>query len=213
MEPRGRAPKDLNRAHFKVTSSPDPEVEQSSYVVFRYLLQIPKKESVIVMRDLYAKVGADPNAWTPTRGKYGLGKANTRGDKLLEFCTLHKLAECNTYFQHKECRRATWTSPDRHYRNQIDYIITQLNNLSTFQTCRSYCSADIGSDHNLVLAKVKLHATKAKWLKSLPKSSDVSRLNNSTIHCSRGIQGKNRWSLWASSTTWGHRCWKPLDKV
>ena len=120
-----------------------------------YIEKIPKKESVIVMWDLNAKVGADHNAWTPTMGKYGLGKANSRGDKLLEFCTLHKLAVCNTYFQHKECRRATWTSPDGHYRNQIDYIITQVDNLSTFQNCRSYCSADIGSYHNLVLAKVK----------------------------------------------------------
>ena len=36
--PRQRAPKGQNHANLKVTSSPDPEVEQSSYVVFKYLL-------------------------------------------------------------------------------------------------------------------------------------------------------------------------------
>ena len=35
--PRGRAPKGQNHAHFKVTSS-DPEVEHSSYVVFKYCM-------------------------------------------------------------------------------------------------------------------------------------------------------------------------------
>ena len=36
--PRERASKGQNQANFKVTSSSDPEVEQSSYVVFKYLL-------------------------------------------------------------------------------------------------------------------------------------------------------------------------------
>ena len=36
--PRKRAPKGQNHANLKVPSSSDPEVEQSSYVVFKYLL-------------------------------------------------------------------------------------------------------------------------------------------------------------------------------
>ena len=36
--PRKRAPRGQNHVNFKVTSSSDPEVEQSSYVVFKYLL-------------------------------------------------------------------------------------------------------------------------------------------------------------------------------
>ena len=131
---------------------------------------------MIVMGDLNAKIGTDHAAWTPTIGKYGLGEANSRGEKLLEFCTLHKLAICNTYFQHKDCRRATWTSPDGRHRNQIDFIITQLDNLNTFQNCRSYCSADVGSAHNLVLAKVKLIPRPKKRLKKV--LFDVSCLNN-----------------------------------
>ena len=38
MGAQGESPKGQNHANFKITSSPDPEVEQSSYVVFRYLL-------------------------------------------------------------------------------------------------------------------------------------------------------------------------------
>ena len=141
------------------------------------------------MGDLNAKIGTYHAAWTPTIGKYGLGEANSRGEKLLEFCTLHKLAICNTYFQHKDCRRATWTSPDGRYRNQIDFIITQLDNLSTFQNGRWYCSADIGSDHNLVLAKVKLIPRSKKRLKKVPNNFDVSRLNNPVT--AEEFKGKN----------------------
>ena len=36
--PAGGSPRAKNHAKFKGTSSPDPEVQQASYVVFRYLL-------------------------------------------------------------------------------------------------------------------------------------------------------------------------------
>ncbi|XP_030840865.1 craniofacial development protein 2-like [Strongylocentrotus purpuratus] len=146
-----------------------------------HIQKVPRKENIIVMGDLNAKVGADHGVWAPTLGKFGLGQINRRGEKLLEFCMLHGMAVCNTYFQHKECRRATWTSPGGHYRNQIDFIITKLGNIKTFQNCRSYCSADIGSDHNLVLANVKFSPTKTKRMKSLPKTYDVGRFNDSNI--------------------------------
>ena len=134
-----------------------------------------------MMVDLNANIGTDHNAWTPTLGKYGLGKINSRGEKLLEFCAFHKLAVCNTFFQHKECRRATWTSPCGKYRNMIDFIITQQENMNKFQNCRAYCSADVGSDHNLVLAKVILAPTKPKRMTTLSKNYDVSRFSNHAI--------------------------------
>ena len=143
--------------------------------------KIPKKESYFMQGDFNAKLGTDHSAWVPTIGKYGLGKPNSRGEKLLEFCTLHRLAVCNTYFQHKDCRRATWISPGGRYRNQIDFIITQLHNMKSIQNCRSYCSADIGSDHNLVLANVKLAPTRTKRPKNLPRAYDVSRFSSPSI--------------------------------
>ena len=164
------------------TSDHSEENSDEFYDLLQACIQkIPKKESYIVQGDLNAKLGTDHSAWSPTIGKYGLGKPNCRGEKLLEFCTLHSLAVCNTYFQHKESRRATWTSPGGRYRNQIDFIITQLGNLKSFQNCRSYCSSDIGSDHNLVLAKVKLFPTRTKHMKNLPKAYDVCRFGNPTI--------------------------------
>ena len=91
----------ISQVYAPTSAYSETEIDAFYDMLQLHLEKIPKKESVIVMGDLNAKVGADHNAWTPTMGKYGLGKANSRGDKLLEFCTLHKLAVCNTYFQHK----------------------------------------------------------------------------------------------------------------
>ena len=164
------------------TSTHSEEVSDDFYDALQLQIQkVHKKESLIMMGDLNAKIGTDHNAWTPTLGKYGLGKINSRGEKLLEFCAFHKLAVCNTFFQHKECRRATWTSPCGKYRNMIDFIITQQENMNKFQNCRAYCSADVGSDHNLVLAKVILAPTKPKRMTTLSKNYDVSRFSNHAI--------------------------------
>ncbi|XP_072033378.1 craniofacial development protein 2-like [Amphiura filiformis] len=137
------------------------------------------------MGDFNAKIGSDTGsdskAWTPAMGKFGIGKINSRGEKLLEFCMLNKLTVCNTHFQHKACRKVTWASPCGKYKNMIDFVITQQENLSTIQNCRPYCSADVGSDHNLVIAKVVSAPVRTKRLKTTPKSYDVSRLSNPLI--------------------------------
>ena len=66
----------------------------------------------------------------------------------MEFGMIHRLAVCNTYFQHKDCRRATWTSPGGLYKNQVDFILVYQDDLKSVKNSRSFCSADIGSDHN-----------------------------------------------------------------
>ncbi|PIK40508.1 putative craniofacial development protein 2-like [Apostichopus japonicus] len=132
------------------------------------------------MGDFNAKIGTDQNTWSPAMGRFGLGKINERGKKLLDsVCSTS--SQCRHTFPDKDCRKVTWTSPCRKYKNMIDFIITQQENLTTFKNCRSYCSADVGSDHNLVLAKVLSAPVKVKLLKTAPKIYDVSRLHNSLI--------------------------------
>ena len=150
----------------------DQEAEQFYDMLQSQVEKVPKKENVIIMGDFNAKIGSDFNTWSPTMGKFGL---------LLEFCLMHKLAVINTFFQHKACRKSTWISPCGQYKNQIDFVIANQNSLKMFQNCRSYCSAEIGSDHNLVLAKVQLQPTKAKHIKTIPKANNVSRFNDPAI--------------------------------
>ena len=92
----------LNISQVYAPTSAYSESESDSFydILQLHIEKILRKESAIGMGDLNAKVGADHNTWTPSMDKYGLGKANSRGDNLLVFCTLHKLAVCNAYVQH-----------------------------------------------------------------------------------------------------------------
>src|SRR6218665_1199126 len=65
----------------------------------------------------------------------------------------------NTWFEQRKRRLYTWTSPDEKHRNQIDYILINKN-------VRTNPGADCGTDHELLVAKLK---TK---LKNLRKKGD-----------------------------------------
>ncbi|XP_066934865.1 uncharacterized protein [Clytia hemisphaerica] len=114
-------------------------------------------------------------------GYFGLGVSNERGWKLLEFCAINNLVITNTLFKHPEKRRFTWVSPNGTHKNQIDYIITDIRIKRIFKNSRSYHSADIGSDHSLVGAKLNLSPPKFKKSRSLPKRFNVEKLKDPDV--------------------------------
>ena len=111
------------------------------------------------MGDWNAKVGPDAyQQWPGTVGKFGWGETNDRGMRLLEFAQSHCLTLANTLHPHKQSRTITWQSPGGLIKNQIDYILVPRlfkSSINKAQT-RSFPGADIGSDHNLVLTRLKL---------------------------------------------------------
>jgi len=66
-----------------------------------------------------------------------------------------------TLFPHKTIHKLTWTSPDRNTRSQIDHIMIYGKWRHSLQDVRAMRHADVGSDHNLVVAKVLLKLRKA----------------------------------------------------
>ena len=69
------------------------------------------------------------------------------------FCAINNLFIANTIFKHKERRRYTWTSP-KQTEMQIDFIIMSKKLKYTLKSCRTYNSAEIGSDNSLVIANL-----------------------------------------------------------
>ncbi|CAF4238801.1 unnamed protein product [Rotaria socialis] len=120
------------------------------------LTQTPKKDIVIVTGDWNAKVGSDNTNWELVMCKCRYGNRNERGDRLLEFATLHNLNICNTRFQQKANRKWTWASPDGVHKSMIDLVLIQRRWKSSATNCRTFQSADISSDHSLVLCNIKL---------------------------------------------------------
>ena len=79
-------------------------------IVYKRLLSLSLVKFII--GDLNAKVGriVTPNT---DCGKFGLGKQNERGERLIEFCSTNNTLITNTMFQHHPQHLYTWTSPDR----------------------------------------------------------------------------------------------------
>ena len=84
----------------------------------------------------------------------------TAGQRLIEFCQENVLVIANTLFQQHKRRIYTWTSPDGQHRNQIDYILFSQRWRSSIQLAKTRPGADYGSDHELLVAKIRLKLKK-----------------------------------------------------
>ena len=105
-----------------------------------------------------AKVGSKE---TPrVTGKFGLGMRNEAGRRLIEFCQENALVIAITLFPQHKRQLYTWTSPDGHYRNQIDYILCSRRWRSSIWSAKTRPGPDCGSDHELFIAKLRLKLKK-----------------------------------------------------
>ena len=113
------------------------------------------------MGDMNAKVGRENKGREGVLGPHGaVGRMNENGELLTDFCDANKLIIGGSLFPHKECHKATWVSPDRRTQNQIDHVIISRRWRSSLQDVRAKRGADVGSDHHLLIAKVKIRMAK-----------------------------------------------------
>jgi len=110
----------------------------------------------IVMGDLNAKVGSDNTNHDRAMGKEGCGSMNNNGERLLELCMTYDLVVGGTLFPHREIHKLTWCSPNGRDKNQIDHLVINETWKRSLQDVRVRREADVGSDHHLVTADLKL---------------------------------------------------------
>ncbi|GFS22276.1 craniofacial development protein 2 [Elysia marginata] len=108
------------------------------------------------MRDFNAKLESDNTGFEEYMGKYGLGVRNKNRERFLDICTGNHLVLGGTNFKHKNIHKETWNSPDGYTRNQIDHAAINRRWRSSLVDVRATQGGDIGSDHNLVLTKLRL---------------------------------------------------------
>ena len=138
----------------------EQDIEQFYAMVQRARDQVPSKDIVYIMGDFNAKVGEGEDAGVV--GKHGLGLRNEAGDRLVQFCIENKFRIANTYFIQPKRRLYTWTSPNGQYRNQIDYILCQQQWKNSIFAAKTLPGADCGSDHQLLIAKVRVRLCKIR---------------------------------------------------
>jgi len=87
---------------------------------------------------------------------------------LIDFCERNGLIVLNTWFKKPKRRLYIWKAPGDGSKHQLDYILVKhqfRNSVKDVQTL-----ADIDSDHNLLLAKVRTRLKKIiRFQKSRPR--------------------------------------------
>ena len=148
--------------------------------------EIPRGDVLYVIGDWNAKVGQDET--NGTTGRFGLGERNERGDQLVEFCSRNDFQIMNTFFKLHARRLYTWRSPDQTTRNQIDYIICKTRWRSSVRRVTTLPGADCGTDHNLLIADVKIK------LKRIKPAKQTLRYDVENIGLEFAVEVKNRFN-------------------
>lgn len=141
-----------------VVYGPDENESKNEKDKFWYILQETyenKRGKLIMAGDFNARVGKDADKWKGVIGKHGEDKQNNNGTRLLEFCVDNNLLIMNTIFQHKEIHKYTREMKSRGEKSIIDYIIIEQENKKDLKDCKVRRGYEIGSDHYLLLAKIK----------------------------------------------------------
>ena len=134
--------------------------------------------------DWNAKVGSQVTL--ETIGKFGFGVQNEAGQRLVEFCQENQLVIASFLFQQHKRRLYRWTSTDGQYRNQIDYILCSQRWRSSIQWAKTRRGADHGSDHEVLIAKLRLK------LKKVEKTTKPFRYDLNQIPYDYTVEVRNR---------------------
>lgn len=118
-------------------------------------------DKIIILGDLNARIGRE--VIPGIKQKYNEEITNENGELLIDFCARNELRINNTYFPHKEQHKYTFRNT-RDQKSMIDYVISNRTIIpSQVIDVRALTSANIGTDHSLLLCKMlmeKPHRTK-----------------------------------------------------
>jgi hypothetical protein len=117
--------------------------------------KFPKYHMKILLGDFKANVSRE-DILKPTIGNESLHEiSNDNRDRVVNFATPRNLIVKSTMFPQRHIHKCTWTSPDRKTHSQIHQILLDRRRHSIIFDDRSFRAADCGTDHYLVVAKIR----------------------------------------------------------
>jgi len=168
----------LLQVYMPTSNAADEEIEHMYEEIESLVTKEKATDQVIIMGDFNAVVGEGKDG--REIGEFGLGKRNDRGQTSLDFCKRTRMIVTNTWFEHEKRRRYTWKRPGDTGRFQIDYILIKHRYRNSVKNSRAYPGADANTDHNLVMAKIRLK------LKKIPRSRNVKRWRLKELNSKKG---------------------------
>ena len=119
-----------------------------------------KGDIILIMGDFNARVGLEQaSSAHNVVGKHAVDKQNQNGRRLVDFCLYNEFVITNTFFPHKSVHQTTWMHPKTKKWHMLDYVLVNRKFRNSIQDVRAYRGATggIGTDHHLLMAKVRIH--------------------------------------------------------
>ena len=141
----------------------------------------PTKNLQIVMGDFNAQIGSENRGFEEVMGIHCEGVMKPNGEMFVDMCATNNLVIGGSIFKHKTIHKRTWVSNDGVTENQIDHICIGRTFRRSLEDVRVRRGADVGSDHHLVVGKLRLKL-KRKWIDDAPRrrNFDVNKLKDET---------------------------------
>ena len=177
----------FNAAPFKITvvhayvplsACLDENIEAFYGTLEDALATIHRKDILIMLGDWNAKVGSDNIDWKRVMGGHRYSNRYEQEERLLEFAATYNSYIWNTRSKQKSQQKRTWASPDGVHKNMVDPILIEHRRNSSIINCRTFQSADICSDHSLVLCNIRLRLKKMYYKAHRSTSTDMNQLKN-----------------------------------
>jgi len=153
------------------------------------IITVQKRDVIIVMGDMNAKIGSNNEGLEHVMGTHGIGNMNENGELFSELCASCDLIIGETVFPHKTCHKVSCVSPTE---NQIGHIAISKRFRRSLLDVRNKKGADIGSDHHLMIAnfRFKILATRKKI-----ETYNVQKLQMPSVREEFKLEPKNRFSV------------------
>ncbi|XP_071145396.1 craniofacial development protein 2-like [Mytilus edulis] len=147
------------------------------------------------MGDMNAKVGSNNTHFERAIGNHGCGNMNENGERLAELCTTYNYVIGGTIFPHRNIHKLTWCSPNQRDKNQIYHIMIHGMRKRSLLVVKVKRGADVGSDHHLKTADIKLKLrANGKNTRSW-KQFDIEKLKESNVRKEYTTLIRNRFRI------------------
>ena len=150
------------------TDVAEAEEKDQFYQSFQDVLHISHAHDLqVVVGDFSARVGNMRNGFELFLGPRAVPgpSIDNRQQRFLDTCASNNLVIGGSLFPHRLIHKYTWTSnAGTRPRAQLDHVLINRLWRSSLLDCRTYRGADIGSDHELVVAKLRLKLASARQL-------------------------------------------------
>ena len=126
-------------------------------------------------------------------GRHGCGTINNNGERLVDFCADNSMVIGGTLFPHPTTHKLTWISPNGRDKNQIDHMAINGTWRRSLLDVRVRRGADVGSDHHLVTARIRMKLRRTDRQQTGHRRFDVNKLDDPAVKKSFLTQLKNRY--------------------